>query len=444
MDISSFIPGLEPLEPRLLMDAAAGFPAIQDSQAIVGAPAADIASQWQTIFEDSRNTWKQRQWSSNDFKVFDSLKNSNKPDLFMTWGLNDITVLYEGSFFPNGMDRSQPDEQIVRQLARSLAPNTTVCLDIECWEPWYYFSSSVNTENIAKFVKVADWFHEENPTVKLGFFGIAPLPEMAHRAYLNGPDSWQYTAWKAANEQVKTLLAPHVDYLFPEYYARYKSPADMQAVGAMVLQEAATYGVPVLPFVWDYYWRPSQNMELNLTPVPLDVYRAMLDTTRLYANGVVLWGGVDVTNDQYPSFTWNSSAPSAVATREFLLRNNILPNLISMPDIPAPDSGILADSGTQTFCAAIFGGGGSSVLDSVSPLSMPEATQPHAAPAAGTPWLNSGETIQSPGMSRSPVEDQVDALAFRNTPTRLHRQPSRDSSQDVLDLLGMNLFEQLV
>lgn len=310
-------PALEALESRIFLSG--------------DTPQHLTPTDWGSLIQ---NGTSQSGQSQQDFQVFDATLFKGRPDLYMAARATRLQVIYGGQLWSPGADQSQPDEVAIRKLARSLAPGSLVCLDLEGpgWDNFYYDQlPRINVEVTNKFIQVATWFREENPTAKLGFFGVAPIPEMAFWAYRAG-DTAARANWVEANRLQREMLQDYVDVIFPEYYPRYLTAGEMYDVGKLVLQEAQKYGKPVYPFIWDKYWRPLDNVAISFQPIPWDLYQSMLQASRDYADGVVMWGGYDCVNGAPEEWSSAQAQQWFGNVQSWLLDNGIFPPLVSQPD----------------------------------------------------------------------------------------------------------------
>jgi hypothetical protein len=116
------------------------------------------------------------------FDLYDSLLFTGKPDL-SRYGLKRARTVYEHEL---ALPKPTPDEAAVRSKARAvLAEGVTaavpVILDVE------QYSVEIRSDlshikpdtfsvgaNILKLEQIIGWFKNEAPTLKVGFYGLAP------------------------------------------------------------------------------------------------------------------------------------------------------------------------------------------------------------------------------------------------------------------------------
>src|SRR5215472_13667013 len=154
--------------------------------------------------------------------LYDSLLFTGKPDL-SRYGLKRARTIYEHEL---ALPKPTPDEAAVRSKARAvLAEGVTtavpVILDVEQYSVEIRLDlSHIKPDtfsvgaNILKLEQIIGWFKNEAPTLKVGFYGLAP----ADGVPVAGPNNDAEVAiWAAAN----TYLIPfvtHVDALYPSLY----------------------------------------------------------------------------------------------------------------------------------------------------------------------------------------------------------------------------------
>lgn len=202
-----------------------------------------------------------------------------------------IHIVYTAHIWQvEGQDRTFAPEDRIRELARSIPPGTTVCFDIEHWhmDP----SDPVQAQQeLDQFLSILRWTREENPDLKLGFYGkptwvdphVAQMPPSHPR--------WEQT--KIANDFRKPL-AEAVDAYFPWMYTPYdvSESGKWQTMAAAAIAETRRvggYDKPIYPFMWFQYhqWAGSKALH-NLEE---DYWRLQIETVRELADGMIVWGG---------------------------------------------------------------------------------------------------------------------------------------------------------
>lgn len=284
------------------------------------------------IFEFGNVLARSNSYNRNhSFPIFDSIFYHKKPNLVDDYGFAKIQLIYAKHLWPQGtvFDSSaqtpkEPDEQTVRQLARSLSSDVIVCLDIEHW-PIYDCDETTALNNIRKLSKIVDWMHQENPRLKIGYYGIFPARRyrvvyfykkaLASRGTPEW-DSWKdqfeelkknYQDWQDDNERAKKL-ARHVDIIFPSFYTGSDDTEIWQIFAITALNEAKQYYKPVYPFLWPQYH--TSNKVLGLSFLSGKFWKLELETCHENADGVVIW------SSNKPN--WNPDASWWLETEKFM------------------------------------------------------------------------------------------------------------------------------
>ena len=180
--------------------------------------------------------------SSRSFKVFDGTLYKSKPD-FSRLGMKPLKIIYVAEFGEQwyaGPARMQlPHEDVVRRVAETAAvTESLVAIDIEHW-PLTGTLSTVQ-ESLAKYRRIAKWFHEAAPSMELGFFGIVPMA--AYGWSLKGPESIEYQSWQQINRTL-VPLAEEVDILFPYLYTFYPDQAEWVRFAKENIKEPQPMGI---------------------------------------------------------------------------------------------------------------------------------------------------------------------------------------------------------
>jgi hypothetical protein len=241
-----------------------------------------------------------------NFPIFDALLYRGKPNLVKSFGLNKIQMVYADSIWPKGTEKMpvEPNETIVRKMARSLSSDYPVCIDIEHWK--LTGDEAVVAENIRKYRQIIVWMREENPALKIGYYGILPVPEYwrvlrykeaLKRQSTQDSDSEKvafvkleagYKIWQAENTRLQEL-SKCLDVIFPSLYTFYDNQNSWKEHAIAIIEEARIYKKPVYPFIWPQYH--DGNTKLVGKYLPVDFWRCQLETLYKHADGVVIWGG---------------------------------------------------------------------------------------------------------------------------------------------------------
>lgn len=246
--------------------------------------------------------------SKREFVIFDATLYKQKPDL-TRYGFKSVSMVYKHMMWPIESDgATPPDRGLVRKAAQASESTGIAVLDVEHWP--LAGDSAVVQESIRKYETLIEWFKEDAPSVKVGYYGVAPMQN--YWDVIQPIDSPKYSAWQKSNDRVASI-ARLADVLFPSVYTFYEDQDGWSKYAARQIQEARRYagGKPVYIFLWQQYH--DSNRRLRGTYLPPGYWRRELETAQKYADGVVIWGG----NKE----TWNEAAPWWLETQRFLLRS---------------------------------------------------------------------------------------------------------------------------
>ena len=245
-----------------------------------------------------------------DFVVYDATSYRHKPDL-ARYGLKPVSLVCMSAIWPAGKHSDPlPDKTLVRSAALRVANSTgTAVLDIEHW-PLTGDPAAVE-ESITKYETLIRWFKKDAPSVKVGYYGVAPMRNYWDAILPAG--SPKYSAWQKANDGLASI-ARLADILFPSLYTFYGDQEGWSKYAVQQIREARRYGgeKPVYVFLWQQYH--GSNKKLAGTYLAPDFWRLQLETALKYADGVVIWGEYDET--------WNEAAPWWIETKSFMRRIN--------------------------------------------------------------------------------------------------------------------------
>jgi len=259
------------------------------------------------------------------FSVYDGLGYKNKPDL-TAFGLKALYIAYTSEIWNGVPSREEPDETAVRRLARKIKPNVPLVLDVEHWK--IQGQSQETQENTNKLMRIVDWAHAENPNLKVGYFGLAPVSnpwrELNYvRASNNPRGSGSSQFWEAYREMQEdnarmARLASHVDFVCPVIYtfnnlngAAYEASWDKMAVNA--INEARQYHKPIYPFVWPQFY-DLKDTSGDSAFIPQGFWRHEMELLRdNNIDGLIVWGSTT-----FRKAGWNENDPWWLATDEFI------------------------------------------------------------------------------------------------------------------------------
>lgn len=249
---------------------------------------------------------------SKDFLVFDGTQFKNKPDL-SRYGIRPINILYVSKIWPKwsgGVGPNElPDEAHVRRLARAAKQKGQVLvLDIEHWR--LHGDDGFVASNVAKYITVLQWFKQEEPSLRVGYFGMLPIEDY-DRSRSN--IAFKYRAWQKENDRLAPL-ARFVDVIFPSIYTYNSNEQEWVKFARENIKEARRYGKPVYVFLWPQY--SEQNKVLAHQYLSSSFWKLQLETVRQYADGVVIWGGWD--SSKWGPADWDGQAGWWQATEKFM------------------------------------------------------------------------------------------------------------------------------
>lgn len=234
-------------------------------------------------------------------KIFDALTYLNKPSSAQL-GLLPITLLYSGNnnFWPtapvdsNGLYTfTEPNLSALTTLCSGAT--TPIILDIENQGNAYYsdwtatwlpaFQQVVNTAKAATSQPVS-------------VFVPMPLPDRDQIMARPG-SSWYITVQNQNN--LYAPLASLCDFMCPSLYAQSTDRSRWQLWARNMIDESRRIsGKPVYPFIANYYQIAPTYLSLER-----GFYAQMLNLVRGYADGVILFGGWQVTAETWdPTQDW--------------------------------------------------------------------------------------------------------------------------------------------
>src|SRR5579862_1996204 len=108
--------------------------------------------------------------AAQGFVVFDGTLYQSKPNLTQ-FGVKPITIIYTASLWNNAADRDKvPDPNVIRPLALQAGQSTGIAvIDIEHWK----LEGDSAADNVQKYVKTLQLFHQSAPSLKVGLYGVA-------------------------------------------------------------------------------------------------------------------------------------------------------------------------------------------------------------------------------------------------------------------------------
>lgn len=234
-----------------------------------------------------------------DFKVFEELLFTNTPDL-SSYGLKPMPTMGNKNRFWKSTDdtfTTDPDELVLRSTAASLPSSKEqdiYFIDIE--HVHVNLSSKYTTvewnDSITKVLKIINTLKFERPGIRYGFYSL--LAERQYWPHAQTPE------WSARNDHFVKKMCHAVDFVSPSLYTFYPNQLGWVEYAITMINEAKKCNKPVYPFIWPQYHNSSS---LAGQLIPGDYWRLQLETIRLHADGVVIWGGWQVDWDASTSET---------------------------------------------------------------------------------------------------------------------------------------------
>ncbi|MEM1445775.1 MAG: hypothetical protein AAGF84_06965 [Planctomycetota bacterium] len=229
--------------------------------------------------------------TARDFTLWNGLAfNSLPPEVENHPDFPALHIVYPAHIWPTANpDLSFVPEDRIREIARSLEPGTTVCYDIEHW-PLDPDDPEQFAYELQQFRNVVRWTREENPMLKIGFYGVMP----GYRAdvALLPKTHPRYEKTLRRNDLLKPLV-DDVDVIFPWMYTVVdaSAPEHWSLYVRAKIAEARRIapGKPVYPFLWFRYHQSYRQRSWQM--IEPEYWRLHLDLVRESADGAVIWGG---------------------------------------------------------------------------------------------------------------------------------------------------------
>ena len=222
-----------------------------------------------------------------------------------------ISLLYEDMLFPKGVDNIDFDylKKYAHTLPRSKIP---YILDIESWDVRPNVFDFIAKGRIDKYIAVIKTLKDARPDLKFGYYGLLPT-----RDYVTpNPSEHQLKKWHDANKRLQRL-ARHVDVICPDLYTfLYKDTKYWKFYANKAIKEARMYHKPILPFVWPEY---SDEAHLG-TDIDASFWNFQLNFLYTATDGIIIWGGRDITTHPHTSKKWGNKAPWWIVTKKTILK----------------------------------------------------------------------------------------------------------------------------
>jgi hypothetical protein len=245
------------------------------------------------------------------FAVYDAIAayKRGKPDLVIKNGLKRIRMVYGSELWGerprvNGVPQfpetpSADDERRIRALAQKIHaedPESLVCVDIEHWR--LTGTDEEARESTRKLLLVLAWFREEAPSLKIGYYGTAPVVDYHLADATAGAQRFQLWLNRTSHAQ---KVGEAVDAIFPSLYTFRESTQFWDRFAQMTITEARRFRKPVYAFLWPEFYVTEPN---RCEFLPAALWRRELDWCAANTDGAVLWASASLGCGGQP---WNSS-----------------------------------------------------------------------------------------------------------------------------------------
>src|SRR5437763_5028951 len=159
------------------------------------------------------------------FGLYDSLLFTGKPDL-SPYGFKRSRTVYQSELWPPKADYTTPNEAAVRSkadavLAEGVTAAVPVILDVEQYSTDVRLDisrikpdRSIVDANIRRLEQIIGWFRNEAPTLKVGFYDVAPVDMGLPVTGQHPANDAELAIWETANSYLIPFVT-HVDALYP-------------------------------------------------------------------------------------------------------------------------------------------------------------------------------------------------------------------------------------
>jgi hypothetical protein len=249
--------------------------------------------------------------------VFDTTgylhKNPENKSIFIP-----MQILYQGMLLRQGPDII--DTEFLTRYAKKLT-NSKVpyIIDIECWNVRPNVSDVEADANIDKLILVIKTLKEARPDLMFGYYGELPTRDYVSPKPAVGI---KYQKWHNSNVRLKRL-AKYVDVICPDLYTHFDDVESWKQYATAAIQEARMYGKPIYPFIWMEFHDAHEDLKGKY--IDSAFWEQQLLHLNKIADGIIIWGGRDVTVKPHTSKEWNENDPWWITTKDFILHNQQTP-----------------------------------------------------------------------------------------------------------------------
>lgn len=225
-----------------------------------------------------------------------------------------MQILYQGMLLRQGPDIINTEflTQYAKKLPYSKIP---YILDIECWNVRPNVSDMEADANIDKLILVIKTLKEARPDLKFGYYGELPTRDYVSPKPAIGI---KYQKWHNSNVRLKRL-AEHVDVICPDLYTHFDDVEGWKQYASAAVKEARMYGKPIYPFIWMEFHDAHEERKGKY--IDARFWEQQLLHLNKIADGIIIWGGRDVTVQPHTSKEWNEYDPWWITTKDFILHN---------------------------------------------------------------------------------------------------------------------------
>ena len=246
------------------------------------------------------------------FRVFDGLLLTGRPDL-SALGMEPVHIVDRGIWRDAANRLSPPDPALIRRYIESLPDDgAPIVLDFE-----NYRLSGADQEAafaLGQLRRIATMFRAAAPRRNLGFYDALPIRD--YWRAIRPPSAPEYRAWQRESDRLAPLTR-NVDMLFPSVYTFYPDSEGWVAYASAQICEARRLSSkPVYLFLWPQYHNSAEGEYIDGR-----YWRLQLETAYRLADGVVIWGGLDIRTNAF--HRWDPQQPWWQETERFLRDRHI-------------------------------------------------------------------------------------------------------------------------
>jgi len=250
----------------------------------------------------------------NNIKIFDATlyrqKIKSNEALFPK-----IHIIYQRDLWSNWDDiesRKFVDVQKIEKTAKELKySDTPYIIDIEHWNV-HTTNDKIANENINKYIKVIKIFKRIRPELKFGFYSVLP-----NRDYWSSLSNSREAnnEWNQINQRLKKL-AKYVDVISPSLYTFYDKKDDWTIYAMQTIKKAKEYKKPIYAFIWPQYH--NSNKKLAGKYIDKSFWELQLKTLQNANVNIVIWGGYNLSKENYGPLIWNENLEWWKTTKKFI------------------------------------------------------------------------------------------------------------------------------